>query len=107
MERSTHSIVSTPDVECDVGLELNLLPEFEKIIFRRLSVFVGLFSLKAARAIVADDQITEEQVVAVLADLVAKSLVTPVIDAAPLRYRLLDMTRAYLLTKPIETRRRH
>jgi predicted ATPase/DNA-binding winged helix-turn-helix (wHTH) protein len=81
----------------------DLLPEFEKIIFRRLSVFVGLFSLEAARAIVADDQITEEQVVAVLADLVAKSLVTPVIDAAPLRYRLLDMTRAYLLTKPIET----
>jgi predicted ATPase/DNA-binding winged helix-turn-helix (wHTH) protein len=79
-----------------------LLPDFEKIIFRKLSVFVRLFSLEAARAIVADDQITEEQVVAVLADLVAKSLVTPVVDAAPLRYRLLDMTRAYLLAKPIE-----
>jgi predicted ATPase len=80
----------------------DLLPEFEKVILRRLAVFVGFFTLEAARAIVADDDVDEEKVVEAIADLVEKSLVARAIDATPVRYRLLDITHAYVLGKPID-----
>jgi predicted ATPase len=80
----------------------DLLPEFEKVVLRRLAVFVGFFSLDAARAVVAGDGVDEEQVLETIADLVAKSLVAPAIDATPVHYRLLDMTHAYVLGKPID-----
>jgi predicted ATPase/DNA-binding winged helix-turn-helix (wHTH) protein len=79
----------------------DLLPEFEQVILRRLAIFVGFFTLDAARAVVAGDGVNEEQVVEAIADLVDKSMLNPAIDAGTARYRLLDMTHAYLLGKPI------
>ncbi|HUB15222.1 MAG TPA: winged helix-turn-helix domain-containing protein [Acetobacteraceae bacterium] len=77
----------------------DLLPEPERVILRRLSIFAGLFSLKAASAVVADIELTPSEVVEGIANLAAKSLVSANSDAGTMRYRLLDTTRAYALEK--------
>ncbi len=74
-----------------------LLTEPERIVFCRLSVFVGPFSLDAALAVVADETIAAEGVFAAIDSLVAKSMVTVFPAGAMMRYRLLDTARAYAL----------
>ena len=90
-----------------------LLPELERVVLRRLSVFVGFFTLEAARSVAAGSDIDGTQVVGAVASLVAKSLVSADTSDATTRFRLLDTTRAYILGKPMEsgdaddTARRH
>ena len=81
----------------------DLLSQGERVILRRLAVFVGGFTLEAAQVVAADDDIDEDQVVNAVADLVEKSLISSDIRAVPARYRLLDTTRAYVLEKPIDS----
>jgi len=52
-----------------------LLSEAERIIFRRLSVFAGAFSLRAAVAVSEEPALPQSQVIDGLSGLVAKSLV--------------------------------
>jgi predicted ATPase/DNA-binding winged helix-turn-helix (wHTH) protein len=80
----------------------DLLSQSERVILRRIAVFVGGFTLEAARVVAADDDIDEAQVANAVADLVEKSLISSDIQAVPARYRLLDTTRAYVLEKPID-----
>jgi predicted ATPase/DNA-binding winged helix-turn-helix (wHTH) protein len=81
----------------------NLLSEFERVVLRRLAVFVGTFSLEAAQSIAADTPDHRGQVVETIASLVAKSLVAAETDATSVRYRLLDTTRAYVQGKLIRS----
>jgi len=67
----------------------------ERAVLRRLSVFVGPFTLDEAQAIASDEAIDSGQVVESLAQLATKSLVALDTRGAPTRYRLLDTTRAY------------
>lgn len=76
-----------------------LLAERERVVLRRLAVFAGAFSLEAAAAVAADDKIAAAEVVAIVASLVAKSLVVTEVECIPARYRLLGTTRAYALEK--------
>jgi predicted ATPase/DNA-binding winged helix-turn-helix (wHTH) protein len=80
----------------------NLLPETERMILRRLSVFVGAFSLEAAQFVVAGDILESEQVAEAIAGLVTKSLVAVEPNRSGTLYRLLDTTRAYVLAKMID-----
>jgi len=75
-----------------------LLPESERVVLRRLAVFGGGFILASAQAIVATD-IDAKSFADIMANLVAKSLVTADVGGAVVRYRLLDTTRAYGLDK--------
>jgi predicted ATPase/class 3 adenylate cyclase len=68
-----------------------LLPQAEKILFRRLSVFAGRFSLDAVNAVCTDGDFNREVVLDLLAQLVDKSLVM----AEAGRYRLLETVRTY------------
>jgi predicted ATPase/DNA-binding winged helix-turn-helix (wHTH) protein len=79
-----------------------LLTEPERAGLRRLAIFAGGFALWAARAVVADDEITATEVDNCVASLVAKSLVTADVGGAMLRYRLLETTRAYALEKLVQ-----
>jgi predicted ATPase len=79
-----------------------LLTEPERVLLRRLAVFAGGFTLQAATAVAADDEIAASEVVDCVANLVAKSLVTARADGARVRYRLLETTRAYALEKLVE-----
>jgi len=76
-----------------------LLTESERVVLRRLAIFVGGFPLQAAIAIAADDEIPASKVVDSVASLVAKSLVTAGSGGAKVRYRLLQTTRTYALEK--------
>jgi predicted ATPase/DNA-binding winged helix-turn-helix (wHTH) protein len=73
----------------------DLLTSLERAALRRLSVFVGSFTLDAAQAIAASDGFDGPQIIDAVMQLVAKSLVS----AAPLgpvtAYRMLDATRTY------------
>jgi predicted ATPase/DNA-binding winged helix-turn-helix (wHTH) protein len=72
------------------------LPEIERAVLCRLSVFAGAFTLDSAIAVAGDDNI---EVVEALANLVAKSLIAADVGGAIVRYRLLDTTRAYAMGK--------
>jgi predicted ATPase/DNA-binding winged helix-turn-helix (wHTH) protein len=79
----------------------NLLSEREKVVLCRLSVFVGDFTLQAARSVASDTKVDEADVIDAVASLVAKSLIcTTVLDEST--YRLLDTTRAYAAAKLAE-----
>lgn len=75
------------------------LPESERMILHRLSIFAGGFTLEAVRAVLAGAEIAVADVVDGVANLVAKSLVTAEVGDSDVRYRLLDTTRAYALEK--------
>jgi predicted ATPase/DNA-binding winged helix-turn-helix (wHTH) protein len=81
----------------------NLLSEFERLVLRRLAVFVGTFSLEAARSVAAENPVDGGHVVEAIASLVAKSLIATEIGATSVRYRLLDTTRAYAQGKLIRS----
>lgn len=87
-----------------------LLSEQEKVLFRRLAVFVGGFTLEAAEAICADEQrddsrdsifLSRARVLDVLSDLVDKSLVAVVHleHAEMVRYRFLEPIRQFATEK--------
>jgi len=79
-----------------------LLAEPERLLLRRLSIFAGTFTLAAASAVAASEEIIATGVVEGLANLVAKSLVTADVDGATASYRLLETTRAYAREKLAE-----
>src|SRR5215831_18019598 len=80
-----------------------LLSESERVVLRRLGVFVGVFTLDAATAVAASADIPAADVMDSIASLVAKSLVATDVAGAVLRYRLLETTRAYAREKLVES----
>lgn len=77
----------------------DLLADPERVILRRLAVFNGAFSLQSAAAVAADSEFPGATVAMTVADLVAKSLVSPGIAEFHGGYRLLETTRAYALER--------
>lgn len=75
------------------------LPEFERVILRRLAVFAGPFTMESASAILADTGTSPGIAVDAIANLVVKSLVSADTDRSMAFYRLLDTTRDYSLFK--------
>jgi predicted ATPase/DNA-binding winged helix-turn-helix (wHTH) protein len=85
----------------------NLLPESERVILRGLSAFVGAFSLEAAQFVAAGNVVEREQVAEAIAGLVTKSLIGVETNHTGALYRLLDTTRAYVLTKMVDSGERN
>lgn len=75
----------------------DLLSEPERLLFRRLAVFAGGWSLEAAEAVCAGDGIDALDVLDLQSRLVQESLVAMV--AGGERYRMLDTVRAYAQEK--------
>jgi predicted ATPase/class 3 adenylate cyclase len=71
----------------------DLLEEGERVLFRRLAVFAGGFTLEAAEAVGVGGALERSAVLDLLAQLVEKSLV--VVDREGGRYRLLETVRQY------------
>lgn len=74
-----------------------LLSELERIVLRRLAIFVGHFTLDAALAVATSTTIDQSLLFSAIDGLVAKSMVATRPTGAMMRYRLLDTTRAYAL----------
>lgn len=91
----------------------DLLPEDERLVLRRISVFRGWFAARLAGDCVSDGTLHARDVMPRLRRLVQKSLLVAAPPGRPARFRLLDTTRAYAaerLAEAGETRslmRRH
>jgi len=79
----------------------DLLTQPERVLFRRLAIFAGGFTLDAAESICSHKELKRSDVLDLLGRLVDKSLV--VVDAAATdkqsRYRFLETIREYALEK--------
>jgi predicted ATPase len=76
-----------------------LLTETERILFRRLAVFLGGFDLDAAQAVAGAGAVERYQVLDQLSLLVDKSLVVAENTGGRARYRLLETVRQYALER--------
>jgi predicted ATPase/class 3 adenylate cyclase len=76
-----------------------LLTEPERVVFRRLAVFLGGFDLDAAQAVAGGGDVERYQVLDLLTLLVDKSLVVAENSAGRTRYRLLETVRQYAAAK--------
>jgi non-specific serine/threonine protein kinase len=73
----------------------DLLAPEERILFRRLAVFAGGWSLAAAEAVSASDGLADDEVLDWLSGLVDKSLVVVEGQVGETRYHFLETVRAY------------
>ncbi|RPJ26464.1 MAG: hypothetical protein EHM33_11460 [Chloroflexi bacterium] len=94
-----------------------LLSESEQILFRRLSVFAGGFTLAAVEAVATGGNVAQPQVIALFGNLINKSLVTVHRQSSSgegeTRYGMLETIRAYARERleeageEVEIRERH
>jgi predicted ATPase/DNA-binding CsgD family transcriptional regulator len=75
----------------------DLLAAPERVLFRRLAVFAGGWSLEAAETVCADPGLSATAVFDVLGSLVAKSLALVEEHHGVVRYRFLETVRQYAL----------
>jgi predicted ATPase len=80
-----------------------LLSKAECILFRRLAIFSGGFSLEAAEQICSDDELLTADVIDVLTRLVNKSLVVPEERGDRMRYAMLETIATYAAGKLAES----
>jgi predicted ATPase len=73
----------------------DLLDEADRAVFRRLAVFAGGFTIDAARAVSAGDEVCEGDVLATVGRLIDKSLVNVQEGNNEFRYRMLDTIQQY------------
>ena len=85
----------------------DLLDEFERMLLRRLSIFVGGFSLDAVAAVAGGEEMDGDRAVDILGSLVEKSLISLDRGGPAVRYRLLDTMRAYAQGKLDAAQERH
>jgi len=91
----------------------NLLSEHEKILFRRLAVFAGGWTMEAAESVCSGEGVEQDDVLDLMAHLVDKSLIMVTREGTESRYRRLETIRQYAREKFLEaggseiTRDRH
>jgi len=73
----------------------DLLSEAERVLFRRLSVFAGSWTLDSAISVAAGGQVAGRDVLGLLSSLVDKSLVVAALAGSEPRYHYLETTRQY------------
>jgi len=79
-----------------------LLTEAERVMFRRLSVFVGSWTMEAAEVVCQSDSIATHDILDLLARLVDKSLVVMSEHDGVTRYQMLETIRQYGTEKLVE-----
>ncbi|HLO33261.1 MAG TPA: tetratricopeptide repeat protein, partial [Anaerolineales bacterium] len=77
----------------------DLLSESERVLWRRLSVFIGGCTLEAAISVCADELLEREQILGLLSQLVDKSIVMVEEQGGTTRYRMLETIRQYAQEK--------
>jgi predicted ATPase/DNA-binding winged helix-turn-helix (wHTH) protein len=82
-------------LQATLDWSFGLLTDLERMVLRRLAVFVGHFTLDAALEVVTGATLDRSTVLGAVDSLVAKSIVATSPLGAMMRYRLLDTTRDY------------
>jgi predicted ATPase/DNA-binding winged helix-turn-helix (wHTH) protein len=90
-------------LQATLDWSFGLLSERERVVLRRLAVFVGPFTIEAALSVVPGGAVDDSGVFSAIDSLVAKSMVAVRPVGAMMRYRLLDTTRAYALEIGLST----
>jgi predicted ATPase/class 3 adenylate cyclase len=80
----------------------DLLSERERTLLRRLSIFMGRFTLEGAEHVCADDEIDDLSILDLLGELVDKSLVLAE-ENHQTRYRMLETVRQYVREKLVDS----
>lgn len=80
----------------------DLLSETEQAMLRCISIFRGPFTLEAACEVGTDVSLDYSQVVHLIGQLIAKSLISAEISEGATLYRLLDTTRTYARGKLVD-----
>jgi predicted ATPase/DNA-binding winged helix-turn-helix (wHTH) protein len=75
------------------------LSEVEKVVLRRVAIFIGHFTLEAALAVGKEGGIGQSEIEGAVGNLVNKSLMAVRTSSRGTLYRLLDTTRCYALEK--------
>ena len=81
----------------------DLLDADERVLFRRLGVFAGGFTLDAVDAVCAGNGLARDGILDLLGSLVEKSLVVAEEGGSAARYRLLETVRQYALERLVES----
>ncbi len=76
-----------------------LLSKQARLLFTRLAIFSGGFSLESASRVCCDERISAADLLKLLTSLVAQSLVAADCERESARYHLLEATRQYALEK--------
>jgi predicted ATPase/DNA-binding winged helix-turn-helix (wHTH) protein len=77
----------------------DLLSEVERVVLRRVAIFVGPFTLEAALAAGEEGGTDQSEIEGAVENLVNKSLIVARRGHRGMLYRLLDTTRSYALEK--------
>ncbi|HUX95773.1 MAG TPA: AAA family ATPase [Bacteroidales bacterium] len=92
-------------LKATIDWSYNLISEQERLLFDRLSVFAGDFSLEAVEEICTDKKLRKENILTVLCQLVDKSLLIAVTgENEYVRYRYLVPLQQYSMNKLISCR---
>jgi non-specific serine/threonine protein kinase len=86
-----------------IGWSYHLLTETEQLVYRRLAVFAGGWTLPAAQTICADDSLPADEIPGILSQLVEKSLVVQQETDGTIRYSMLVTIRQYAHDRLNET----
>ena len=87
-------------LEAATDWSYRLLKEQEQILLRRLAVFPDTFTIASAEGVCGDSPIDDRDVLDLVAALVDKSLVVPVVTTSGAsRYKLLESTRKFSLER--------
>ncbi|MFF1450804.1 ATP-binding protein [Streptomyces sp. NPDC058274] len=78
-----------------IGWSHELCSAEERLLWARLSVFAGQFDLEAVEYVCSGDGLRADDVLDVLGELLAQSVVSREETATGVRYRMLDTVRAY------------
>jgi predicted ATPase len=78
-----------------IGWSHDLLSETERILFRRLAVFAGGWTVEAAETVCADEQLPSSEILDTLMRLIDQSLVSVHVEDGHTRYRFLETVRVY------------
>jgi predicted ATPase/DNA-binding CsgD family transcriptional regulator len=81
----------------------DLLTDAERLLLRRLSIFVRGWTVEAAEAICSGEGIEPEAVLELLAHIVDKSLVTMTDSGGAARYGMLETIREYAREKLVDS----
>ncbi|HEX9067457.1 MAG TPA: helix-turn-helix domain-containing protein, partial [Ktedonobacterales bacterium] len=90
-------------MEDAIAWSYDLLTESGQRLLRSLAVFAGGWTLETAQAICWERQPPRQEAILALADLVDASLVQAEVAAGQARFRLLEVTREYALTRLRQT----
>jgi non-specific serine/threonine protein kinase len=100
---SRTALLKHQTLQATMDWSYQLLLEPEGVLFRRLSVFAGGWTLDAVEKVCGGEPNAEDETVDILAGLTDKSLVIVEERAGRIRYRLLETVRQYAGEKLLES----